>query len=109
MVAAIAPEVDAAEIDLFARTGAGVAPCPCSTCRLGSRIAPVRAMLRWINSKICCWRGVSLGLSSAIWLELPRRQRDEANDCHFIQACLFVQCFIGGAVRGVAMAQPRGA
>ena len=32
------------EMDLFARTGTGVAHCPCSNCRLGSGIAPVRAM-----------------------------------------------------------------
>ncbi len=36
--------LDAAEIDLFARTKTGVAHCPCSNCRLGSGIAPVRAM-----------------------------------------------------------------
>ncbi len=37
-------KLDAAEIDLFARTGTGVAHCPCSNCRLGSGIAPLRAM-----------------------------------------------------------------
>lgn len=37
-------KLDATEIGLFARTGTGVAHCPCSNCRLGSGIAPVRAM-----------------------------------------------------------------
>lgn len=37
-------KLNADEIDLFARTGTGVAHCPCSNCRLGSGIAPVRAM-----------------------------------------------------------------
>lgn len=32
------------EIDLFAKSKTGVAHCPCSNCRLGSGIAPVRAM-----------------------------------------------------------------
>ncbi|MFM2367110.1 MAG: hypothetical protein RIR95_1718 [Pseudomonadota bacterium] len=37
-------KLDAGEINLFARSGTGVAHCPCSNCRLGSGIAPVRAM-----------------------------------------------------------------
>ena len=37
-------KLDAQEIDLFAQTGTGVAHCPCSNCRLGSGIAPVRAL-----------------------------------------------------------------
>ncbi len=36
--------LDGTEIDLFARSRTGVAHCPCSNCRLGSGIAPVRAM-----------------------------------------------------------------
>ena len=37
-------KLDAQEISLFARSGTGVGHCPCSNCRLGSGIAPVRAM-----------------------------------------------------------------
>ncbi|EPX78614.1 8-oxoguanine deaminase [Salipiger mucosus] len=38
-------KLDGAEIDLFAASRTGVAHCPCSNCRLGSGIAPMRAML----------------------------------------------------------------
>jgi cytosine/adenosine deaminase-related metal-dependent hydrolase len=37
-------QLDRAGIDLFARTGTGVAHCPCSNMRLASGIAPIRAM-----------------------------------------------------------------
>lgn len=36
--------LDGSEIGLFARSRTGVAHCPCSNCRLGSGIAPVRAL-----------------------------------------------------------------
>ncbi len=37
-------KLDGSEIELFARSMTGVSHCPCSNCRLGSGIAPVRAM-----------------------------------------------------------------
>jgi len=37
-------KLDASEIALFAQTKTGVAHCPCSNCRLGSGIAPLRSM-----------------------------------------------------------------
>lgn len=37
-------KLDGSEIELFSRSMTGVAHCPCSNCRLGSGIAPVRAM-----------------------------------------------------------------
>jgi cytosine/adenosine deaminase-related metal-dependent hydrolase len=46
-------KLDGAEIDLFRHTHTGVAHCPCSNMRLGSGIAPLRAMRD---------RGVKVGL-----------------------------------------------
>ncbi len=37
-------KLDNSEIDLFARSQTGIAHCPCSNCRLGSGIAPIRKM-----------------------------------------------------------------
>ena len=39
-------QLDASEIDLFGRTGTGIAHCPCSNMRLASGIAPIGAMLK---------------------------------------------------------------
>lgn len=38
-------KLDEQEIDLFAQSRTGVAHCPCSNCRLGSGIAPIRDMV----------------------------------------------------------------
>ncbi|MAE90579.1 MAG: 8-oxoguanine deaminase [Pelagibaca sp.] len=38
-------KLDGQEIDLFAQSRTGVAHCPCSNCRLGSGIAPIRDMI----------------------------------------------------------------
>lgn len=46
-------KLDEQEVDLFSKTRTGVAHCPCSNCRLGSGIAPVRKMRD---------RGVKVGL-----------------------------------------------
>jgi cytosine/adenosine deaminase-related metal-dependent hydrolase len=37
-------KLDSSEIELFGLSSTGVAHCPCSNCRLGSGVAPVRAM-----------------------------------------------------------------
>ncbi len=37
-------KLEGSEIDLFSRSRTGVSHCPCSNCRLGSGIAPVRKM-----------------------------------------------------------------
>ena len=46
-------QLDDDGIDLFGRTGTGIAHCPCSNMRLASGIAPIRTMLA---------RGVAVGL-----------------------------------------------
>jgi cytosine/adenosine deaminase-related metal-dependent hydrolase len=37
-------KLEGSEIELFARSRTGISHCPCSNCRLGSGIAPVRAL-----------------------------------------------------------------
>jgi cytosine/adenosine deaminase-related metal-dependent hydrolase len=46
-------KLNSSEIELFGRSRTGIAHCPCSNCRLGSGIAPIRAMRD---------RGVKVGL-----------------------------------------------
>ncbi|WP_299687897.1 8-oxoguanine deaminase [uncultured Tateyamaria sp.] len=38
-------KLEHSELRMFAKTGTGISHCPCSNCRLGSGIAPVRMML----------------------------------------------------------------
>ncbi len=75
-------QLDAAEIDLFAATGTGVAHCPCSNCRLGSGIAPIRAMFD---------RGVPLGLGVD-----GSASNDGGNLLHEARQALLLQRAIGG-------------
>ena len=37
-------KLEGSEIELFSRSGTGISHCPCSNCRLGSGIAPVREL-----------------------------------------------------------------
>jgi cytosine/adenosine deaminase-related metal-dependent hydrolase len=48
-------KLDPGEIALFAQTGTGLAHCPCSNCRLGSGIAPLRALR---DAGVCVGLGV---------------------------------------------------
>ena len=77
-------QLDAAEIDLFARTRTGVAHCPCSNCRLGSGIAPVRAMIE---------AGVALGLGVD-----GSASNDSGNLLHEARQAMLLQRAVGGAM-----------
>lgn len=76
-------QLDAAEIALFARTRTGVAHCPCSNCRLGSGIAPLRAMVA---------AGVPLGLGVD-----GSASNDSGNLLHEARQALLLQRAVGGA------------
>ncbi|MEL6577772.1 MAG: 8-oxoguanine deaminase [Pseudomonadota bacterium] len=65
-------KLDAGEIDLFARTGTGIAHCPSSNCRLGSGIAPLRAL---VDARVKVGLGVDGSASNdAAHLLLEARQ-----------------------------------
>ncbi|MEM7496707.1 MAG: 8-oxoguanine deaminase [Pseudomonadota bacterium] len=65
-------KLDAGEIDLFARTGTGIAHCPSSNCRLGSGIAPLRAL---VDARVKLGLGVDGSASNdAAHLLLEARQ-----------------------------------
>lgn len=71
------------EIDLFARSGTGVAHCPCSNCRLGSGIAPLKAMFE---------AGVPLGIGVD-----GSASNDSGNLLQEARQALLLQRAIGGA------------
>lgn len=76
-------QLDAREIDLFARTGTGVAHCPGSNCRLGSGIAPLAAMAA---------KGVRLGLGVD-----GSASNDRASVLGEARQALLLQRAVGGA------------
>ena len=71
------------EIDLFARTRTGVAHCPCSNCRLGSGIAPLKSMFEM---------GVPLGLGVD-----GSASNDSGNLLLEARQALLLQRAVGGA------------
>lgn len=75
-------QLDAQEIALFARTRTGVAHCPCSNCRLGAGIAPLRAMVE---------AGVPLGLGVD-----GSASNDSGNLLHEARQALLLQRAVGG-------------
>lgn len=76
-------QLDAQEIDLFARTRTGIAHCPCSNCRLGSGIAPLKAMVD---------KGVRVGLGVD-----GSASNDSGNLLLEARQALLLQRAVGGA------------
>ncbi len=76
-------QLNPAEIKLFAKTHTGVAHCPCSNMRLGSGIAPIRAM---VNAGVPVGLGVDGSASN-----------DNANMIEEMRMAMLLQRVQGGA------------
>jgi cytosine/adenosine deaminase-related metal-dependent hydrolase len=76
-------KLDSSEVELFSQSLTGVAHCPCSNCRLGSGVAPVRAMRD---------AGVRVGLGVD-----GSASNDASNMIGEVRMAMLLQRVVGGA------------